>query len=76
MTIRTKYIATSDFSVAGAHFTTGDEVTDPIALDAVLRFGERFVMSDTRRARKAAAADTDKVEAQPPTNQIPTEVTQ
>lgn len=65
MTIRPKYTAATDFSVAGHHFTPGDPVTEPIVLDAVLRFGDRFVTTETSRRRKATEADADQVEAQP-----------
>jgi hypothetical protein len=70
MAVRNKYTAVADFSVRGNQFNIGDEVADQLVLDAVLRFGDRFVSSDTRRA-KAAAADTVKVEAHPTTT--PTE---
>lgn len=68
MSVRPKYLAVVDFSTAGHHFSVGDPVVDPVVLDAVLRFGDRFVASDTRRA-KAAAAEADPVEAQPTTTE-------
>lgn len=75
MSTRPKYVAATEFSVAGNHFSVGDEVVDPIVLDAVLRFGDRFVTSNTSRSRKATAADTEQVEAQPPTTPTTTEET-
>ncbi len=67
MTTRAKYLAATDFSVAGHHFPVGDDVVDPVVLDAVLRFGDRFVSTETRRARRAAEADAIPAEDQPPT---------
>jgi len=64
MTVRPKYIATADFRCARRSFVAGDEVTDPIVLDAVLRFGDRFVTTDTARARKGSTADATPAEAQ------------
>ena len=64
MIARSKYIAVADFRCARRSFTVGDEVTDPIVLDAVLRFGDRFVTTDTARARKGSTADATPAEAQ------------
>lgn len=58
MTTRPKYTAASEFSVAGHKYVVGDPVDNPIALDAVLRFGDRFVKTNTKRASaKPANAD-------------------
>ena len=66
MTVRPKYIAVADFRCARRSFVVGDEVTDPVVLDAVLRFGDRFVTTDTARARKGSTADATPAEAPTP----------
>lgn len=73
MSIRPKYTAAVEFSVAGNHFAVGDEVTDPLVLDAVVRFGDRFVTTDTRRARKTSV---DTQVADEPTTTTITEESQ
>jgi len=68
-TPRPKYTAACEFSTAGFRFNPGDEVANPVVLDAVLRFGDRFVTTETRRARKAADADATPAEDQPTTTE-------
>ena len=67
MTVRPKYIATVEFSCANHHFIAGDEVTDPIVIESVTQFGDRFVTTDTARARKGTSANADPAEASTPT---------
>ena len=66
MTVRAKYIAATDFRCARRSFLAGDEVSDSVVLDAVLRFGDRFVTTDTARARQGSTADATPAEAPTP----------
>lgn len=50
MSPRPKYTAAVDFSTAGQRFIAGDRVDNPVVLDAVLRFGDRFVTTNTKRS--------------------------
>lgn len=63
MTTRPKYIAVVNFSCSGNHYAPGDAVDNPIVLDAVLRFGDDFVSTETVRARTSRASISD---AEPP----------
>jgi hypothetical protein len=65
---RPKYIAARPFSCAGSQFAAGDTVDNPVVLDAVLRFGGRFVTIDTKRGR-AAASTTEADPAADPTTE-------
>ena len=59
-----KVFATCDFLISGVGWiNTGDEVTNPVALDHPLI--ERF--TTCKPGRKATNTDADPAEAQPPT---------
>lgn len=59
MPTRPKYTAVVNFSCSGHHYAPGDAVDNPIVLDAVLRFGDDFVVTDVARARTARATNTE-----------------
>lgn len=56
-----KYTAACAFTCSAQSFKEGDEVTNPIVLDAVLPFGDRFVTrkSTTTKTPPATPATTE-----------------
>jgi hypothetical protein len=76
MKSRPKYLAVVNFSCNGHRFTVGDPVDHPIVLDAVLRHGEQFVSTTSRRVKSAALTEADPpAEASPTASNEPTEAT-
>ena len=75
MKSRPKYLAVVNFSCAGHRFSVGDPVDHPIVLDAVLRHGDQFVSTQSRRVKSAASTEADPPAEATPNSNEPTEAT-